>query len=153
MVTGVVYDGAGSPVTDAMLEFWQASSDGLAQAGIGDGWGGFARALTGTEGRYRLVTKSLAPVAAGEGAAPEAPHIDVSIFARGLLQRLVTRIYFPEEPSNAQDAALSSLSDELRGRLVARHARSSEGDDGHRTVYEFDIYLQGDQETVFFAPW
>jgi len=153
VVTGVVYDGAGDPVTDAMLEFWQARSDGRAQAARKDGWNGFARALTDSEGRYRLVANKPPQGPPGEGTAPEAPHIDVSIFARGLLQRLVTRVYFPEEPSNSQDSVLSSLSDEHRARLVARLANASGGSDAHRAVYEFDIHLQGVQETVFFAVW
>ena len=151
VVSGVVYDGAGAPVTDAMLEFWQAGLNGQAQ-GTGGGWAGFARVLTGESGRYRLVTKKPPRLPAGEGAAPEAPHIDVSIFARGLLQRLVTRIYFPDEPSNSQDAVLSSLSDEVRARLTAQQGVPG-GDDGRHIVYEFDIHLQGEQETVFFAPW
>ncbi|HTT88733.1 MAG TPA: hypothetical protein VMF65_04205, partial [Acidimicrobiales bacterium] len=113
----------------------------------GGSWTGFARALTDEQGRYRLVTLKPGPVP-GAGGQPQAPHIDVSIFARGLLQRLVTRIYFPDEEAlNATDPVLSSLGDAgLASRLVA----SGEADS---PSLRFDIRLQGDQETVFFAPW
>ena len=176
-IVGCVLDGAGSPVTDAMLEFWQADPAGQFPSGpagsrfgaspsgrspsgrspsggspsggspSGGSWTGFARALTDEQGRYRLVTLKPGPVP-GAGGQPQAPHIDVSIFARGLLQRLVTRIYFPDEEAlNATDPVLSSLGDAgLASRLVA----SGEADS---PSLRFDIRLQGDQETVFFAPW
>jgi len=166
VITGVVRDGAGAPVTDAMLEFWQAPAGGghlgvgargSSAAGAGGSpaagavlRGGFSRALTDGEGRYRLVARK--PL---EAAHNEAPHVDVSIFARGLLQRLVTRIYFPGQASNASDPVLAQLGDELRGRLIARLG-ASEGGSGTSSpapVYHFNINLQGDEETVFFATW
>ncbi|HMK95926.1 MAG TPA: protocatechuate 3,4-dioxygenase subunit alpha [Acidimicrobiales bacterium] len=151
-VTGTVTDGAGAPVTDAMLEFWQADSEGHFPPETADGWTGFARLFTDTEGRYRLVTVKPGPPRASLGAqvAAEAPHIAVSIFARGLLQRLVTRVYFPGEPANVADPALSALSPELQERLVAQAGAT--GASG-RQVYHFDVHLQGERETVFFAPW
>ncbi|HXW80163.1 MAG TPA: protocatechuate 3,4-dioxygenase subunit alpha [Acidimicrobiales bacterium] len=146
-VTGSVFDGSGTPVTDAMLEFWQADPDGRFPPETPPTWTGFTRALTDGEGRYRLVTLKPGPVPGRDGGS-EAPHVDVSIFARGLLQRLVTRIYFSDEGSrNDADPVLASLgSPSLMSALVA-----SREPGGHS--YHFDIYLQGDQETVFFAPW
>lgn len=155
-VEGCVLDGQDQPVTDAMLEFWQADPDGRFPPESASGtWTGFTRALTNQDGGYRLVTlkPGRVPGAAGE---LQAPHIDVSIFARGLLQRLVTRIYFSdEEELNSSDAVLAGLGGPpLASRLVA--IRQSGGQAGHHagaSTFRFDIRLQGDQETVFFAPW
>jgi protocatechuate 3,4-dioxygenase, alpha subunit len=146
-VAGRVFDGSGAPVRDAMLEFWQADADGHFPPGSPRGWTGFTRSLTDEEGRYRLVTVKPGPVAGPDGSL-QAPHVDVSIFARGLLQRLVTRIYFSdEEARNAADPVLASLgSSSLASRLLA--ALEPDG-----SSYLFDVHLQGDQETVFFAPW
>jgi protocatechuate 3,4-dioxygenase, alpha subunit len=148
-ITGRVVDGSGAPVTDAMLEFWQASPDGSfpREPGLLGSWTGFARALTDQEGAYRLLTLKPGPIPDG-GGERQAPHIDISIFARGLLQRLVTRIYFPdEEVANAADPVLASLGDaSLADRLVASQEPGS-------PALRFDIWLQGDQETIFFAPW
>ena len=98
---------------------------------------------TGGDGSYEFVTVKPGPVPA-PGGRPQAPHIEVSVFARGLLNRLVTRMYFPDEAeANAADLVLRAIEDdELRATLVAR-----EEDGGLR----FDIHLQGDRETVFFA--
>jgi protocatechuate 3,4-dioxygenase, alpha subunit len=147
-VAGQVVDGSGAPVTDAMLEFWQADPDGRFPPQSDRGWWtGFTRALTDHEGRYRLETLKPGPIPASDGRQ-EAPHINVSIFARGLQQRLVTRIYFSdEEASNATDPVLTSLRrPSHQSRLTGRRQPGTAG-------YCFDIYLQGDQETVFFAPW
>ncbi|HUB70294.1 MAG TPA: protocatechuate 3,4-dioxygenase subunit alpha [Acidimicrobiales bacterium] len=159
VVTGRLLDGGGSPITDALVEFWQADPEGRFPPECRPGWRGFARVLTDDDGRYRLVTHKPGPTGPGNSAraAREAPHIDVSIFARGLLQRLVTRVYFSDEAANLADGVLASLgSDELRSRLVARR-REVAGSlgSGPRVppVYDFDIHLQGDMETVFFAPW
>jgi protocatechuate 3,4-dioxygenase, alpha subunit len=154
-IVGHVIDGAGAPVTDAMLEFWQADPEGRfpSAPALADGssstrpWTGFARALTDREGSFRLVTLKPGPVP-GPSGETQAPHVDISIFARGLLQRLVTRLYFPDEAAlNASDPVLSGLGDAaLASRLVAS------GEEGGRSL-RFDIRLQGEQETVFFAPW
>jgi len=154
-IRGRVVDGGGAPVTDAMLEFWQADPEGrfpstTAAAGGSSStgsWTGFARALTDEEGCFRLVTLKPGP-APGPSGEDQAPHVDVSIFARGLQQRLVTRIYFPDEAElNATDPVLSALGD---AALVSRLVASCEEDSGG---LRFDIRLQGDQESVFFAPW
>jgi protocatechuate 3,4-dioxygenase, alpha subunit len=151
-VEGRVLDGHGQPVTDALLEFWQADPDGrFPPESASASWTGFARALTDQDGGYQLMTLKPGPVPGGAGEL-QAPHIDVSIFARGLLQRLVTRIYFSdEEELNPSDPVLASLgAPSLKSRLVAtRHPGRPVGP----SIFRFDIRLQGDQETVFFAPW
>ena len=103
----------------------------------------FGRCPTDAEGRWAVRTRKPGPLPAPDGGT-EAPHLDVSVFARGLLNRLVTRVYCPDEPdANAADPLLASIPDpEVRARLVA----AADGD-GLR----FDIHLQGDQETPFLA--
>jgi protocatechuate 3,4-dioxygenase alpha subunit len=129
-VVGRVFDGAGEPVPDAMVEIWQADADGRYRGDFG--WG---RCGTDAEGRFAFRTVKPGPV---EG---QAPHLVVLVFARGLLKPVLTRMYFPDE-DNADDATLASVPAEDRATLVAR-AR----DDG----LEFDVHLQGDRQTVFFA--
>jgi protocatechuate 3,4-dioxygenase alpha subunit len=123
-IAGGVYDGGGDPVTDALVELWQADGER------------FGRCPTDAGGRFGFVT--VKPGATNDG---QAPHIAVSVFARGLLTRLVTRIYFPDEPeANAADPVLSSVQDP--STLVAV---------GEPDGLRFDIHLQGDRETAFFA--
>ncbi len=144
LITGTVLDGEGEAVTDALLEFFQADPRGRFPPGTEEGWGGFGRSLTDGEGRYRLTT--LKPgVVAPAGARPEqAPHVEVSIFARGLQQRLVTRLYFSDEAGrNAADPVLALVEVERRRRLVATEAGGT---------YHLDFVLQGRDESVFFAP-
>jgi protocatechuate 3,4-dioxygenase alpha subunit len=125
---GVVLDGAGEPVPDALVETWQAP---------GAGCRGFGRCPTDPDGRWEIVTRK---PAAADG---EAPHVAVAVFARGLLHRVPTRIYFGDEPeANDADPLLSALDPERRATLVATP------EDGG---YRFDIHLQGDHETVFFG--
>jgi protocatechuate 3,4-dioxygenase alpha subunit len=146
---GRVFDGAGDVVPDAMVETWQADPDGRFPspedprgASSYPGFRGYARAATST-GEYEIFTLKPGRVPDGEGGL-QAPHIDVSLFARGILDRVVTRIYFADEAdANAEDVVLRSLpSDEARQTLIAEPT-----DDGYR----LDFYLQGDRETVFFA--
>jgi protocatechuate 3,4-dioxygenase alpha subunit len=153
-VIGSVLDGDERPVTDAMLEFWQTEAPGASLLGSHRSWSGLARAFTAPDGRYRLVTVKPAALP-GPAGLLEAPHIDVSIFARGLLQRLVTRIYFADEEANAADPVLAGLESlDLRNRLVAQRsdAQGPGSSDGPPT-YRFDVHLQGDRETIFFGPW
>lgn len=149
-IAGTVYDGAGEPVTDAMVEIWQANRSGRYahpeddrdDLPLEEGFTGFGRCPTDGDGRYEFVTVKPG-VVPGPGGRPQAPHIDVLIFARGLLRQLVTRIYFPdEEAANASDPLLSSIEDPAaRSTLVARQV------DG---AFEFDIHLAGDNQTTFF---
>jgi protocatechuate 3,4-dioxygenase alpha subunit len=147
-IRGTIVDGAGDVVPDAMVETWQADPDGgfaspedPRGAASYPGFRGYARSST-ISGEFEVFTLKPGRVPDGEGGL-QAPHIDVSIFARGLLDRVVTRIYFADEAeANAEDAVLRGLSDEQRGTLVAEKA-----DDGYR----FDVFLQGARETVFFA--
>jgi protocatechuate 3,4-dioxygenase, alpha subunit len=153
-ITGVVWDGAGEPVPAALVETWQADPDGRFDH-PGDPRGqrrpaepsfrGFGRCLTGPGGSFRIVTLKPGPLPSPDGGT-EAPHIDVSVFARGLLGRLVTRIYFPgEQAANRADPVLRAITDPgRRATLIAAAQPAPPG------AFRFDIHLQGDQETVFF---
>jgi protocatechuate 3,4-dioxygenase alpha subunit len=134
-VSGRILDGAGEPVPDAMVEVWQADADGRYRSEFG--WG---RSGCDAEGRFSFTTVKPGRVADGSGGW-QAPHLMVMVFARGLLKPVLTRMYFPDEDeANADDYVLSAVLD--GSSLVARPA-----DDG----LEFDIRLQGESETVFFA--
>jgi protocatechuate 3,4-dioxygenase alpha subunit len=139
-IEGTVYDGAGKPVPDAMVEIWHANEEG--RYDDPEAFSGFGRSGTDADGRFSFVTVKPGPISYPDGGL-QAPHVMVSVFARGLLKRLVTRIYFPDErESNARDHVLSSVEDpEFRKTLVAR-------DEGG--VLRFDIYLQGEEQTAFF---
>ncbi len=141
-LVGQVTDGDGAPVPDAVIEIWQADADGQFPRGTDGPWHGFGRSLTDDQGRYRFTT-----VRPGRVDGRQAPHIDVSVFARGLLQRVVTRIYLPDEvEANAGDPVLAALEPDRRATLVAEAVDAVDG-----SQLAFDIRLQGDQETVFFA--
>jgi protocatechuate 3,4-dioxygenase, alpha subunit len=149
-IRGTVYDGAGEPVPDAMVEIWQAdragrydhSADDRDDLSLDEDFSGFGRSGTDEGGEFSFLTVKPGPVP-GPDVRLQAPHVMVSIFARGLLKRLVTRIYFSdEEEANAVDPVLSSIEDkELRRTLLARN----EGDS-----LRFDINLQGENQTAFF---
>jgi len=148
---GIVFDGEGTPVNDAVIELWQANragryahpEDTREDVPLEEGFSGFGRASTDEGGHYDFVTVKPGPVPA-PGGGMQAPHVEVSVLARGVLKRLATRIYFPDEAeANAADAVLSAVPDtDGRARLVAIPE-----DGGLR----FDIHLQGDRETPFFA--
>lgn len=144
-IRGTVYDGAGEPVPDAVVETWQADPDGHFDHPDDPGgestFRGFGRCPTSGDGSYAIVTVLPGSVPA-DGGGPQAPHIDVSVLARGLLNRVVTRIYFPEyTEANAADPVLLAVPGDRRGTLIA--AKSPDG-------YRFDVRLQGLGETVFF---
>jgi protocatechuate 3,4-dioxygenase alpha subunit len=147
-IRGRVIDGAGDVVPDAMVETWQADPDGgfpspddPRGAASYPGFRGYARAQTLT-GEFGIFTLKPGRLPDGEGGL-QAPHIDVSLFARGLLDRVVTRIYFADEAeANAEDAVLRTVPDDRWDTLLATPT-----EDGYR----FDIDLQGERETVFFA--
>ena len=150
-IGGRVLDGDGAPVTDAMLETWQADPDGRFEhpddprGGTTAGFRGFGRCLTDAAGRYSVLTLHPGRLPSA-GGGWEAPHLDVSVFARGLLDRLVTRIYFPgEQAANEADPVLRSIADP--GRRATLIAAEHPGQPGG---FRFDIRLQGERETVFF---
>jgi protocatechuate 3,4-dioxygenase alpha subunit len=145
---GTIFDGNGDPVPDAMVETWQADPDGRFDhpddprgAASYPGFRGFGRSHTDS-GEYAVRTLKPGRLPDGDGGL-QAPHVDVSVFARGVLDRVVTRIYFADEAeANAEDPVLRALPEEGRRTLIATRT-----DDGYR----LDIHLQGDRETVFFA--
>lgn len=150
VIVGRVLDGDGAPVDDAMLEIWQANADGrydhrddLQEKLIDPHFHGFGRAATDQHGSFRFDTIKPGS-ASGLGNALQAPHINVSLFARGLLKRLVTRIYFPDESLNASDAILNAVPTVRRPTLIARVESMSP-----TPIFRFDIVLQGETETVF----
>lgn len=141
-IEGVVRDGDGVPVGDAMIEIWQADAQGRFNAADNAGFTGFGRVEVTTEGAFHIETIRPGPVPGPDGSL-QAPHLSVSLFARGILTRLVTRIYFDDEPTNARDPVLALVPAERRHTLIA--TRQSDGS------FRVDIRLQGENETVFFA--
>jgi protocatechuate 3,4-dioxygenase alpha subunit len=167
VIEGRVLDGDGQPVPDALVETWQADPDGRfdhpddprGRAAAHGGFRGFGRSATDPSGNYQIVT--LRPGALPcPGGGTEAPHLDVSVFARGLLDRVVTRIYFADEAeANAADPVLASVADPARRAtlIAARAGDGGDAGDGGGTAgdgacgrFRFDIRLQGELETVFF---
>jgi protocatechuate 3,4-dioxygenase, alpha subunit len=151
VIFGRVLDGAGEPLADALVETWQADPAGrfdhpddprgAPPATAPPGFRGFGRCPTDEGGRFHIRTVKPGRLPT-PGGPPEAPHLDVSVFARGLLERVVTRCYFAdEEVANAADPVLATVEPSRRDTLVA--AREGDG-------YRFDIRLQGAGETVFF---
>ena len=149
-IGGRLLDGAGEPVPDGVIETWQADPAGRfahpddPRGAVGSGipgFRGFGRSCTANDGSWFVITVRPGPVPAADGT-PQAPHLDVSVFARGMLNRVVTRIYFPEDAeAHAEDPVLRSLPPERRGTLVATAIEGG---------YRFDIRLQGSGETPFF---
>jgi protocatechuate 3,4-dioxygenase alpha subunit len=139
-----VLDGDGVPVNDALIELWQADAAGIydhpadsRRASHDPAVSGFARLATNENGECVFYT-----VKPGKTSGLDAPHINVSVFARGLLKRAATRIYFSGDPSNDHDPVLQSVPAGRRGTLIARRSEGS--------AWTFEIHLSGDQETVFF---
>ncbi len=153
-IEGRVLDGDGAPVSDAMLEVWQANAagkynhpDDAQDKRIDPKFPGFGRVSTDRQGRFRVITIKPGPVP-GRGNALQAPHINVALFARGVLKQLVTRIYFADEvEANAADPVLGAIADkEARATLLAKPGKGI----GGVTPYRFDVILQGKGETAFF---
>jgi protocatechuate 3,4-dioxygenase alpha subunit len=144
---GRVLDGAGDPVPDALVESWQADPAGRFAhpddpRGSDVDFRGFGRCPTDADGRWAILTVRPGRVADTAGRM-QAPHIDLSIFARGLLDRVVTRVYLPDEQdANAEDPVLSEIPDERRSTLVA---------EAEENGFRFEVRLQGAAETVFFS--
>ena len=147
-INGKIFDADNKPVNDAAVEIWQANSHGkyasredTQDKPLEPGFRGYGRSLTDEAGAFRFRTVKPGRVP-GPGGKLQAPHITVTIFMRGLLKQLQTRIYFPDEPANADDAVLKLVPAERRGTLIA----TTRGDG----VLEWNVVLQGRNETVFF---
>ncbi len=150
IIVGRVIDGDGKPVPDAMIEIWQANSHGKyahpednQNKPLEPGFQGYGRIPVDSGGRFCFVTIKPGPVPGPQGK-PQAPHLAVSVFMRGLMKRLVTRIYFPDDPANAGDFVLSLVPPERRATLIAQRNANEIG------TLEWNVILQGLNETVFF---
>ena len=150
-IRGRLLDGAGDPVPDGMIEIWQASPSGRyrhphdvrEQLQLEDGFVGFGRSGTDDDGEFTFTTLKPGRVP-WPGGGQQAPHVLVGVFARGMLKRAVTRMYFPDEPAaNEEDPILARLDAGARRTLVATAVSDRE--------LRFDIVLQGDGQTTFFA--
>jgi protocatechuate 3,4-dioxygenase alpha subunit len=149
-IEGRVFDGDGQPVPDAMLEIWQADAQGRfadpkdKRALPNAGFRGFGRCGTDGNGDYAFDTIKPGSVPDPDGK-PQAPHILLAIFARGMLMHLYSRIYLGGEAANAADPVLALVPADRRNTLIAVRQPGN-----GNAVYRFDIRLQGDNETVFF---
>ncbi|HKE09179.1 MAG TPA: protocatechuate 3,4-dioxygenase subunit alpha [Candidatus Acidoferrum sp.] len=150
VISGKVLDADGHGVSDAVLEFWQANAQGKyahpddrPHKSEEPGFTGFGRVPTAEDGNFRFTTIKPGGVPGPDGKF-QAPHIVVSVFMRGLLKRLITRIYFPGEPANASDFALNLVDSARRGTLIAKQSAQD------NTALEWNVVLQGPAETVFF---
>lgn len=150
-VIGQVLDGEGKPIRDALIEIWQADAlghyrqpaDGSCRNAVDPDFKGFGRVGTGTDPESRFIFDTIKPGAIGDG---QAPHLNVILTMRGLLNHLYTRIYFDDEAeANAVDPALTSVPEARRATLLAGRAEGK-----GRNLYQFDIRMQGPEETVFF---
>jgi len=147
-IEGRIVDGDGQPVSDALVEIWQANAHGKyahpddpQDKPLEAGFKGFGRVPTDESGGFRFTTIKPGRVAAPDGGL-QAPHINVTILMRGMLRQLVTRIYFPGDPANGEDAVLASVPKARRDTLIAS-ARAP-------GTLEWNVVLQGARETVFF---
>jgi protocatechuate 3,4-dioxygenase alpha subunit len=147
-VSGALLDGDGVGVSDGLIEIWQANSHGKyahpedRQAKpLERGWRGFGRIPTDAKGAFRFSTIKPGRVPGPQGKL-QAPHLVVAVFMRGLLKQLATRVYFPDEPANAQDPILHLVPEARRATLIAAWQGKSR--------LEWNIRLQGNNETVFF---
>jgi protocatechuate 3,4-dioxygenase alpha subunit len=158
-VSGRILDGDGRPVPDGAIEIWQANAHGkyahpddTQDKPLEPGFKGYGRVPTDNDGRFRFTTIKPGRVPAPQGPGPggpgpqklQAPHLVVSVFTRGLLRRLITRMYFPDEPSNTEDFALSLVEPARRATLIAKKVAGRPG------ALEWNVILQGPNETVFF---
>ena len=149
-ISGRVVDGDGQPIPDAMLEVWQANAHGRyahpedeQDKTIEPNFQGFGRIPTDENGKFYFTTIKPGRVPGPDGKL-QAPHIVVSVFMRGLLRRLITRIYFPNDPANQEDFALNLVEASRRATLIARKTAAGESD------LEWNAIMQGPEETVFF---
>jgi protocatechuate 3,4-dioxygenase alpha subunit len=154
-ISGRILDGDGKPVPDGVIEIWQANSQGKyahpedeQDRPLEKEFTGFGRVATDINGRFHFSTikPGRVPGLDAPNGKPtlQAPHLAISIFTRGLLRRLVTRMYFPVEPSNAEDFVLNLVEESRRSTLIAKKV------EGRAGSLEWDVVLQGANETVFF---
>jgi protocatechuate 3,4-dioxygenase alpha subunit len=141
-----VLDGEGAPVPDAMIELWQADSEGSYErpdSATGTAFGGFGRLATAEDGSctFETIRPGCVP---GPGKTVQAPHVNVSVLGRGILKRLSTRLYFAGEPANAADPVLALVPEIRRATLLAQPDPTRSGN------WIFDVRLRGEGETVFF---
>jgi len=149
-IQGRVFDGDGVPVPDALLEILQSNAHGkyahpedTQDRPLEPGFKGFGRVPVSAEGLFRFATIKPGPVPDPDGN-DQAPHLLVSVFMRGVLRRLVTRMYFPDEPRNAADFILNLVEPARRSTLIAKKTAGAPG------MLEWNVVLQGPDETVFF---
>ena len=149
-IQGRVFDGDGVPVPDAILEVWQANAHGkydhpedTQDKTLEPDFKGYGRVPTSPDGMFRFATIKPGPVP-GPNGKEQAPHLVISVFMRGVLRRLVTRIYFPDEPRNAADFVLNLVEPARRSTLIAKKVAGRPG------TLEWNVVLQGPEETVFF---
>lgn len=151
-IEGRVFDGDGKPMPDAMVEIWQANAygrynhpDDKQEKPFDSSFTGWGRSGTDENCLYSFETIKPGPVP-GPGDSVQAPHVNVVVFARGMLVHAFTRIYFSDEPANENDPVLKSIKKKTRRpTLIAARTEC-----GGKPVYHFDIRLQGKDETVFF---
>lgn len=151
VVEGCVTDGDGTPLDDVLIEIWQANAEGRydhvddkQEKPLDPAFHGWGRCPTDANGIYRFHTVRPGAVP-GPGNTLQAPHINVTVFARGMLHHLTTRLYFEGEALNNDDPILARVTDaKRRETLIAKKQNGA-------AAYRFDIVLQGDNETVFFV--
>ena len=147
-IQGRLLDGDRKPVNDGAIEIWQANARGkyaspadTHDAPVEAGFRGFGRVLTGADGDFRFTTIKPGRVP-GPGGVLQAPHLSAVVFMRGSLRHLLTRIYFPDDPANAEDPILKLVPADRRATLIARAVAPA--------TIEWNIIMQGANETVFF---
>src|SRR5271163_464028 len=151
-IEGRVADADGVGVPDAIIELWQANSYGKyahpedpQDKPVEIGFQGYGRIPTDEDGKFRFTTiKPGAVPGPGPDGKLQAPHIAVSVFMRGLMRRVVTRIYFPDDAANGGDFVLALVEVGRRGTLIARRVPGAD------TLLKWDVIMQGPGETVFF---
>jgi protocatechuate 3,4-dioxygenase alpha subunit len=149
-IEGKVFDGDGQPVPDAMIEIWQANAHGkyahpedTQEKPLEPSFYGYGRVPTDDNGRFRFTTIKPGSVPDPAGK-PQASHLVVSIFMRGLMKRLVTRIYFPDVAANNSDLVLNLVEPARRPTLIAKKVQERDA------LFQWNVVLQGSEETVFF---
>lgn len=152
-IKGRLLDGDSQPVSDALVEIWQADAQGIynhpadpQHEKADKSFRGFGRSATTEDGNFLF--KTIKPgVVAWDDQQDQARHANVRVFARGMLIHAVTRLYFSDESANQTDPVLNSVDPERRQTLIAKREKSED-----LPTYRFDIHLQGERETVFFNP-